>query len=139
MVAFIGNQCWEIIILFSFRVDCQLLEKIFLNCVSLQSIETNTNLPYFSAKVLSLNPFNSTTLTHLNLRNIRTAFTSFTKPILNTQFGFVSEKDPYPVDALPTCTHAHSVCQNKTKCIKLYENFKMQCKVRDNKCRMEDK
>ncbi|KAF7268626.1 hypothetical protein GWI33_018275 [Rhynchophorus ferrugineus] len=49
------------------------------------------------------------------------------------------EKDPYPVDALPTCTHAHHVCQQETKCIKLYEDFKLHCKVRDNKCRMEDR
>ncbi|ENN78664.1 hypothetical protein YQE_04836, partial [Dendroctonus ponderosae] len=58
---------------------------------------------------------------------------------LNTQFGFVSEKDPYPVDALPTCTHAHFVCQQEPKCIRLYEDFKTHCKVRDNKCRMEDR
>ncbi|KAL1497089.1 hypothetical protein ABEB36_008104 [Hypothenemus hampei] len=49
------------------------------------------------------------------------------------------EKDPYPVDALPTCTHAHQVCQQEPKCIKLYEDFKTHCKVRDNKCRMEDR
>ncbi|KAG4075847.1 hypothetical protein HA402_003673, partial [Bradysia odoriphaga] len=49
------------------------------------------------------------------------------------------EKDPYPVDALPTCNHALSVCQHERKCIKLFENFKTHCKVRDNKCRMEDR
>ncbi|XP_045481451.1 uncharacterized protein LOC123685686 isoform X5 [Harmonia axyridis] len=49
------------------------------------------------------------------------------------------EKDPYPVDALPTCNHALSVCQQERKCIKLYEDFKTNCKVRDNKCRMEDR
>ncbi|XP_019757355.1 uncharacterized protein LOC109535791 isoform X3 [Dendroctonus ponderosae] len=49
------------------------------------------------------------------------------------------EKDPYPVDALPTCTHAHFVCQQEPKCIRLYEDFKTHCKVRDNKCRMEDR
>nr|XP_029714155.1 uncharacterized protein LOC115258220 [Aedes albopictus] len=54
--------------------------------------------------------------------------------------GFVSkkEKDPYPVDALPTCNHALSVCQQERKCIKLFEDFKLHCKVRENKCRMED-
>lgn len=50
-----------------------------------------------------------------------------------------SEKDPYPVDALPTCNHALSVCQQERKCIKLFENFKTHCKVRDNKCRMDDR
>ncbi|XP_055524975.1 uncharacterized protein LOC129718325 isoform X4 [Wyeomyia smithii] len=55
--------------------------------------------------------------------------------------GFVSkkEKDPYPVDALPTCNHALSVCQQERKCIKLFEDFKTHCKVRENKCRMEDR
>ncbi|XP_050306807.1 uncharacterized protein LOC126743654 isoform X2 [Anthonomus grandis grandis] len=49
------------------------------------------------------------------------------------------EKDPYPVESLPTCTHAHQVCQQEPSCIKLYEDFKTHCKVRDNKCRMEDR
>ncbi|XP_065091083.1 uncharacterized protein Gfrl isoform X2 [Ochlerotatus camptorhynchus] len=55
--------------------------------------------------------------------------------------GFVSkkEKDPYPVDALPTCNHALSVCQQERKCIKLFDDFKTHCKVRENKCRMEDR
>lgn len=52
---------------------------------------------------------------------------------------FAVEKDPYPVDALPTCNHALSVCQQERKCIKLFEDFKLHCKVRENKCRMEDK
>ncbi|XP_056644465.1 uncharacterized protein LOC130450215 [Diorhabda sublineata] len=50
-----------------------------------------------------------------------------------------AEKDPYPVDALPTCNHALSVCQQEHKCIKLYEDFKANCKVRDNRCRMDDR
>lgn len=50
-----------------------------------------------------------------------------------------SEKDPYPIDALPTCNHALSVCQQERRCIKLFEDFKTHCKVRDNKCRMEDR
>ncbi|KAK9890348.1 hypothetical protein WA026_010443 [Henosepilachna vigintioctopunctata] len=54
-------------------------------------------------------------------------------------FVLKKEKDPYPVDALPTCNHALSVCQQERKCIKLYEDFKSNCKVRDNKCRMEDR
>lgn len=49
------------------------------------------------------------------------------------------EKDPYPVDALPTCNHALNVCQQERKCIKLFEDFKTHCKVRENKCRMEDR
>lgn len=53
--------------------------------------------------------------------------------------AFFLEKDPYPVDALPTCNHALSVCQQEHKCKKLFEDFKLNCKVRDNKCRMEDR
>ncbi|XP_031633145.1 uncharacterized protein LOC116346953 isoform X4 [Contarinia nasturtii] len=49
------------------------------------------------------------------------------------------EKDPYPIDALPTCNHALAVCQQSPKCSELFESFKTHCKVRDNKCRMEDK
>lgn len=52
---------------------------------------------------------------------------------------FETEKDPYPIDALPTCNHALAVCQQSPKCIELFESFKTHCKVRDNKCRMEDK
>ncbi|XP_017775583.1 PREDICTED: uncharacterized protein LOC108561940 isoform X2 [Nicrophorus vespilloides] len=54
-------------------------------------------------------------------------------------FVLKKEKDPYPVDALPTCNHALSVCQQERKCIKLYDDFKANCKVRDSKCRMEDR
>jgi hypothetical protein len=54
-------------------------------------------------------------------------------------FVLIPEKDPYPVDALPTCNHALSVCQQERKCIKLFEDFKTHCKVRENKCRMEDR
>ncbi|XP_034130096.1 uncharacterized protein LOC117584985 isoform X10 [Drosophila guanche] len=56
--------------------------------------------------------------------------------------GFVlkkAEKDPYPIDALPTCNHALSVCQQERKCLKLFEDFKTHCKVRDNKCKMENR
>lgn len=59
-------------------------------------------------------------------------------PILRPSLR-ATEKDPYPVDALPTCNHALSVCQQERKCIKLFENFKLHCKVRDNKCRMDDR
>lgn len=50
-----------------------------------------------------------------------------------------AEKDPYPIDALPTCNHALSVCQQERKCLKLFEDFKTHCKVRDNKCKMESR
>ncbi|KAG8305931.1 hypothetical protein J6590_058895, partial [Homalodisca vitripennis] len=48
-------------------------------------------------------------------------------------------RDPYPIEALPTCNHALSVCQKEKACSQLYENFKTHCKVRDGKCLMEDR
>ena len=51
----------------------------------------------------------------------------------------LTEKDPYPVDALPTCNHALSVCQLERKCIKLFEDFKSSCKVREGRCRMDER
>ena len=45
------------------------------------------------------------------------------------------EKDPYPIHALPTCTHAHEVCQKDMSCTRLYADFKEHCKVRDGVCR----
>ncbi|XP_018331547.1 uncharacterized protein LOC108741291 isoform X2 [Agrilus planipennis] len=54
-------------------------------------------------------------------------------------FVLKKEKDPYPVDALPTCNYALSVCQEERKCIKLFEDFKLHCKVRENKCRMDNR
>jgi trimethyllysine dioxygenase len=59
--------------------------------------------------------------------------------LLTATLYLIAEKDPYPVDALPTCNHALSVCQQERKCIKLFEDFKTHCKVRENKCRMEDR
>ncbi|KFB41434.1 AGAP013144-PA-like protein [Anopheles sinensis] len=58
---------------------------------------------------------------------------------IGTRDPIAKKKDPYPVDALPTCNHALSVCQQERKCIKLFEDFKQHCKVRENKCRMEDR
>lgn len=54
-------------------------------------------------------------------------------------FFLFLEKDPYPIDALPTCNHALSVCQQERKCIKLFEDFKTHCKVRENRCLMDDR
>ncbi|KAK6619907.1 hypothetical protein RUM44_006307 [Polyplax serrata] len=51
----------------------------------------------------------------------------------------LSDNDPYPVQALPTCNHALSVCQLEQNCIKLFEDFKLHCKVRDGMCKMESR
>lgn len=67
------------------------------------------------------------------------SFTLYTCNINKNKNIQITEKDPYPIDALPTCNHALAVCQQSPKCTELFESFKTHCKVRDNKCRMEDK
>ncbi|XP_076230314.1 glial cell line-derived neurotrophic family receptor-like isoform X2 [Nomia melanderi] len=49
------------------------------------------------------------------------------------------EKDPYPIDALPTCNHALSVCVRGKPCSQIFEDFKSNCKAREGKCRMESR
>ncbi|CAB0031763.1 unnamed protein product, partial [Trichogramma brassicae] len=49
------------------------------------------------------------------------------------------EKDPYSIEALPTCNHALSECQRDKSCVKLYDDFKTNCKTRDGRCRMENR
>ncbi|VVC99236.1 unnamed protein product [Leptidea sinapis] len=53
--------------------------------------------------------------------------------------GSELEKDPYPVETLPTCTYALSVCHNEKACSVLFDRFKNACKARDGECRMEDR
>ncbi|XP_046425961.1 uncharacterized protein LOC124182566 isoform X2 [Neodiprion fabricii] len=52
---------------------------------------------------------------------------------------YVLKKDPLPVEPLPTCNHALSVCQRGKTCVKLFDDFKTNCKARDGKCRMESR
>ncbi|KAJ0171122.1 hypothetical protein K1T71_013321 [Dendrolimus kikuchii] len=54
-------------------------------------------------------------------------------------FVMKKEKDPYPVETLPTCTYALSVCHNEKACSVLFDRFKNACKVRDGECRMDDR
>ncbi|XP_072945900.1 uncharacterized protein [Epargyreus clarus] len=54
-------------------------------------------------------------------------------------FVMKKEKDPYPVETLPTCTYALSVCHNEKACSVLFDRFKNACKARDGECRMEDR
>lgn len=49
------------------------------------------------------------------------------------------EKDPYPVEALPTCNYALSVCHGEASCSALFDKFKAACRTRDGDCRMEDR
>lgn len=50
-----------------------------------------------------------------------------------------SEKDPYPVEALPTCNYALNVCHAEKACAALFDTFKLACRARDGDCRMEDR
>ncbi|CAB3233186.1 unnamed protein product [Arctia plantaginis] len=54
-------------------------------------------------------------------------------------FVMKKEKDPYPVETLPTCTYALSVCHNEKACSVLFERFKNACKAREGECKMEDR
>ncbi|XP_060822776.1 uncharacterized protein LOC132910788 isoform X2 [Bombus pascuorum] len=49
------------------------------------------------------------------------------------------DKDPYAIDALPTCNHALSVCLRGKSCSQIFEDFKSNCKAREGKCRMESR
>lgn len=51
----------------------------------------------------------------------------------------VPDKDPYAIDALPTCNHALSVCLRGKSCSQIFEDFKSNCKAREGKCRMESR
>ncbi|XP_051171129.1 uncharacterized protein LOC127287997 isoform X3 [Leptopilina boulardi] len=48
-------------------------------------------------------------------------------------------KEAGPIDTLPNCNHALSVCQREKSCTKLFEDFKSNCKARDGKCRIENR
>ncbi|XP_006619963.1 uncharacterized protein LOC102673215 isoform X1 [Apis dorsata] len=52
---------------------------------------------------------------------------------------YVLKKDKDPIDALPTCNHALSVCLRGKPCSQIYEDFKSNCKAREGKCRMESR
>ena len=51
-----------------------------------------------------------------------------------------TEKDPFPVEALPTCDYALDVCRKDSnpKCMQHYRDFKSNCRVSDGNCKMED-
>lgn len=49
------------------------------------------------------------------------------------------DKDPYPVDALPTCNHALSVCLHGKPCNQILKDFKTNCKIQESQCKMENR
>jgi len=56
-------------------------------------------------------------------------------PCLNAKY---KEKDPFPVDALPTCDHAQDVCSADKTCSKKVETFRASCPLRKDQCVMTD-
>ena len=62
---------------------------------------------------------------------------SFTLNRLIILFDF-TESDPYPIDALPTCSHAVNVCQKDRDCKKIYANFQRSCSVQNGRCQMDN-
>ncbi|KAL0121424.1 hypothetical protein PUN28_006737 [Cardiocondyla obscurior] len=49
------------------------------------------------------------------------------------------DKDPYPVDALPTCNHALNLCLRGKPCSQIYKDFKTNCKIQEGQCKMENR
>ena len=47
----------------------------------------------------------------------------------------ISERDMYPIHALPTCIHALDVCVKDPSCLRLYGDFRDHCKTRTGSCR----
>jgi hypothetical protein len=47
------------------------------------------------------------------------------------------ESDPYPINALPTCSHSLDVCQEDRNCMQIYDNFQQACKVQNGQCQMD--
>ncbi len=47
----------------------------------------------------------------------------------------ITEKDMYPIHALPTCTHALEVCLKDASCLRLYGDFREHCKRDQGICR----
>ena len=84
----------------------------------------------------------------LRKKNFVKRITIFFRQTIDAKFGrffthiyiyfFFTESDPYPIDALPTCSHAVNVCQNDRDCKKIYDNFQRSCKVQNGQCRMDN-
>ncbi|XP_043487267.1 uncharacterized protein LOC122514469 isoform X3 [Polistes fuscatus] len=60
----------------------------------------------------------------------------FDHPCIDVQ---KKDKEQYPIEPLPTCTHAMNECQRAKLCNQILENFKNSCKAREGKCRMESR
>ncbi|KYN20297.1 Dehydrodolichyl diphosphate synthase [Trachymyrmex cornetzi] len=49
------------------------------------------------------------------------------------------DKDPYPIDALPTCNHALNTCLRGKPCNQIFKDFKTNCKTQEGQCKMENR
>jgi len=50
-----------------------------------------------------------------------------------------ADKDPYPIDALPTCNHALNTCLRGKPCNQIFKDFKTNCKTQEGQCKMENR
>jgi len=90
------------------------------------ALRTLQGFPYFSPTCLCQEPHRDP-----ECNQIREYLFDHPCGIVNTK-----ESDPYPIDALPTCNQALSVCQKDRDCKKIYENFQQACKVQNGQCQM---
>ncbi|EFN88408.1 hypothetical protein EAI_01828 [Harpegnathos saltator] len=51
----------------------------------------------------------------------------------------VEYKDQFSIDALPTCNHAVNVCGRDKVCTQMFKEFKINCKIQEGKCNMENR
>ncbi|XP_025155019.1 uncharacterized protein LOC105191889 isoform X4 [Harpegnathos saltator] len=49
------------------------------------------------------------------------------------------DKDQFSIDALPTCNHAVNVCGRDKVCTQMFKEFKINCKIQEGKCNMENR
>ncbi|OXA44144.1 GDNF family receptor alpha-3 [Folsomia candida] len=111
--------------LFCFAVACSTVT--ITKCQA--ALRTLQAFPYFYPTCLCREPMSDP------------ACNTFRDYLFDHPCSFVKEKekDPYPVDALPTCDYALDVCKKEPKCIQLLRDFRTQCKQSDEQqCKMED-
>lgn len=58
---------------------------------------------------------------------------------LFSPIDIIADKDPYPIDALPTCNHALNLCLRGKPCSQIYKDFKTNCKIQEGQCKMENR
>ena len=51
---------------------------------------------------------------------------------------FISDKDPFPTQALPTCEYALNACHQKPGCSRVYHDYRRLCRFADDTCLMKN-